>query len=203
MEEKKKGEKAVERKEKGRSRRTPTHAVPTPVSSSFSFLFFSGERNEQRSRGTQGPNRFAPTLSFTLQSSPFRSIPSIPPSVPSSPSTLLSSSLLLYLPLSLPPSVSFHVVTHYSIDISSFHPSVPPTVSPLLVLAFTPMFQPGRDRGREGVESPDGQTLNSRGEGRDDWMKGETRKQRGEERLRGEERNQNYCKQNKRPVMRN
>lgn len=26
----------------GRSRRTPTHAVPTPVSS-FSFLFFSGE----------------------------------------------------------------------------------------------------------------------------------------------------------------
>ena len=47
----------------------------------------------------------------------------IPPSVPSSPSTLLSSSLFHYLLPSLPPSVSFHVVTHYSADIS---PSVPP-----------------------------------------------------------------------------
>ena len=53
----------------------------------------------------------------------------IPPSVHSSPSTPLSSSLFHYLPLSLPPSVTFHVVTHYSTDIS---PSVPPSLQQFL-----------------------------------------------------------------------
>lgn len=51
------------------------------------------------------------------------------------------------------------------------------------------MSRPGRDRGREeGGDVPDGQTLNSRGEGRDGAMKEETRKKKKKKKRGGEER---------------
>lgn len=128
------------------------------------------------------------SLCSPLLSHPFP-LSFIPPSVPSSPSTLLSSSLFHYLPPSLPPSVSFHVVTHYSADIS---PSVPP--SPRQSLPYWCWPSPlclGLDgtegeRVEAGGDVPDGQTLNSRGEGRDGGMKGETRKKRRKEERRNQ-----------------
>ncbi|KAI3371624.1 hypothetical protein L3Q82_024192, partial [Scortum barcoo] len=128
------------------------------------------------------------SLCSPLHSHPFP-LSFIPPSVPSSPSTLLSSSLFHYLLPSLPPSVSFHVVTHYSADIS---PSVPPSLRQALPYWCWPSpLCLGLDgtEGERGGDVPDGQTLNSRGEGRDGGMKGETRKRRGEEKReeKGEE----------------
>lgn len=125
--------------------------------------------------------------------------PSIPPSVPSSPSTLLSSSLLR----SLPPSLA---------------PSLPPSAFMLLLIIALTSLPPSRQSPRQslpywywpsplclsldgtegegergwrgrGGDAPDGQTLNSRGEGRDERMKEETRKREsGEERSERRER---------------
>lgn len=144
----------------------------------------------RRVEGHRAPTALLPlylSLCSPLLSHPFP-LSFIPPSVPSSPSTLLSSSHFHYLPPSFPPSVSFHVVTHYSADIS---PSVPPSLRQSLPYWCwpSPLSRPGQDRG--GVEGgvPDGQTLNSRGEGRNGGMKGKSRKKRrgGEEERSTEE----------------
>lgn len=125
-----------------------------------------------------GVDHRAPT---TQQSSLFPSIPSIlHPSF--CPQQSLSSSLfiscLLWLLPSFPPSVTFHVVTHYSTDIS---PSMPLHVSNNFsptgvglhprVSAWTGLG--GEDGGWVGGCVPDGQTLNSRREGKDGRMKEE------------------------------
>lgn len=153
---KKEGEKVVGEKGKtGRSRRTPTHAVPTPISSSSSFLFFSGEWKCTREAEwrTTGPQQLrshfishSAVFSFPIHSLYSLSLP-LSPAVPLL-FCLHSSSRFHYLP----PPVSFHVVTHYSTDIAPSVPlSISPTISPLLVLAFTPVSWPGQARGQRGV----------------------------------------------------
>lgn len=119
-----------------RSGWTPTHAV-LPISPPL--LFSLASTNE---RGTTGPQQFH--SHFIYHSAVFSSdIHSLHPHPSLCPhQSLLSLSLLYSLPHPLAPFSSFHVVTHNSCDIS-------PSVSPLLVLAFTPVSQPGQDRERE------------------------------------------------------
>lgn len=77
----------------------PSPPPPPPFSSSLA----NENEREERSGGPQGPNRSAPALSLTLQSSPFPSIPSIlHPSL--CPQQSLYSSVFISLPL--PPSLA-------------------------------------------------------------------------------------------------
>ena len=185
LERKKRGEKVVwkkkkKRKQAGAGGRRHTLFLPRLLLL-LSVLLWRMKTNERSGvedhRAPTAPLPLYLSLCSPLLSHPFP-LSFIPPSVPSSPSTLLSSSLFHYLLPSLPPSVSFHVVTHYSADIS---PSVPPSLRQSLPYWCWPSpLCLGLDgaEGERGGDVPDGQTLNSRGAGRDGAMKGETRKKR-------------------------
>lgn len=127
---KKEGEKVGGKKRKEKQagaggRRHSLFLPPSPPPPPFCSSLANENVQEEWSGGPQGPSSSAPALSLTLQSSPFPSIPSIlHPSL--CPQQSLYSSVFISLPLPpSPPSVSFHVVTHYSADIS---PSVPPSL---------------------------------------------------------------------------
>lgn len=83
---------------------------------------------------------------------------------------------------SLPPSVTFHVVTHYSTDIS---PSVPLSLPPFLPYWCWPsppcLGLDGTEGEKAGEDVPDGRTLNSKRERKDGGMKEETKTRRGED----------------------
>ena len=104
---KKEGEKVVGKKKKRKKagaggRRHTLFLSPSPHPPFCSSLANENER-EERSGGPQGPNRSAPPLSLTLQSSPLPSIPSIlHPSL--CPQQSLYSSVFISLPL--PPSLA-------------------------------------------------------------------------------------------------
>lgn len=116
-------------------------------SSSSSFQFLPGEwkwtRRVDNHRVPAAPLPLYLSLCSPLLSHPIP-LSFIPPSVSTGLSTLLSSSLFHCLP----PSISFHVVTHYSADIStSVHLS--DSLSPAGDGLHPPCLRTGRDR-REG-----------------------------------------------------
>lgn len=170
---KKKGrEKKCWKKNKQKQANADTRcSYPSPPSPFSSSLASENEREEQ-SGGPRGPSRSAAALSLTLQSSSFPSIPSIlHPSL--CPQQSLYSSVFISLPLPpslAPPSISFHVVTHYSTDIS---PSVP--LPPRQSLPYCCWPSPL-------CLSLDGTTGKGGGR-RSRWTDSELQRRRGEERI--------------------
>lgn len=162
---KKAGRKSVGKKT-SRSRRTPTHAVPTRLRLLLSLLLWRVKTNE-RSRVEDHGAPAAPlplylSLCSLLLSHPFP-LSFIPPSVPSSPSTLLSSSPFHYLPPSLPLPSAFMLLL--IIALTSLPPSLclPDSLSPTAAGLHPCASAWMGPQGREGGDVPDGQTLNSRG----------------------------------------
>lgn len=170
---KKEGEKVVKGNRQEQANADTRCSYPRLLILLSVLLWRTKTKREERSGGPQGPNRSAPPLYLSLCSLllsrpfPLSFNPSLCPQQSLYSSVFISPPLPPSFPRSLPPSVSFHVVTHYSTDISPSIPTVSPTVSPLLVLAFTPVSQPGRDRGRGG------ERVEGEGGGRSRWTDSE------------------------------
>lgn len=172
----------------------PPSLPPPPRCSSLA----AENQREEQSGQPPGPRRLrSPALSLALQSSPLpiHSIhpsfipPSLSPSVPQQsplyPSVFIAPPLPPSVPPSIPPASIRQLSCCYSLQgRPSLPPSVPPSVSPFTWCWPSPPPRVSAWAGVEGREGgiPDGQTLNSRGEG---TGLGAVESRRGEEKVFG------------------